>query len=209
MKKKFNWNVYLLTIIVCLLPMIFGTFIYDSLPDKIPGHWGLNGQPDRYDPKWVIIYVLPAIMVVFQTLICAVTDLTKKDPEAKNPKAHRVIRWIIPVITVAVETVTFIYVFNPEINVGKILCMVIGVLWVLIGNYMPKISYEDGLNSMKILPKDKDDYKKMMRIGGYAFVISGLITAIVGIFDEIVAFGVLVGSTIAVAVISLYYTFKK
>jgi uncharacterized membrane protein len=36
---------------------------YPQLPETIPMHWDLNGQVDRYGPKAVALFLMPALMV--------------------------------------------------------------------------------------------------------------------------------------------------
>ncbi|CAN5435461.1 SdpI family protein [soil metagenome] len=41
---------------------------YDQLPEKIPTHWGINGEPDKFTLKqdaWFHFYAMPALLVVW------------------------------------------------------------------------------------------------------------------------------------------------
>ena len=41
---------------------------YDRLPEKIPTHWNIRGEPDQFTPKqdaWVYIYLTPGLLVLW------------------------------------------------------------------------------------------------------------------------------------------------
>ncbi|WP_417337659.1 DUF1648 domain-containing protein, partial [Evtepia gabavorous] len=38
----------ILSLLVILLPMGLGLFLWNQLPDQVPIHFGLNGQADNY-----------------------------------------------------------------------------------------------------------------------------------------------------------------
>lgn len=41
----------ILSLLVILLPMGLGLFLWNQLPDQVPIHFGLNGQADNYAGK--------------------------------------------------------------------------------------------------------------------------------------------------------------
>ena len=42
--KKINMKSLIITSIVCLLPIIFGLIFYNSLPENIAIHWGIDNN---------------------------------------------------------------------------------------------------------------------------------------------------------------------
>ncbi len=50
MSKKFG----LLLFAVTVLSLLGHLFLYPSLPDVIPIHWGVSGQADGFGPKYMI-----------------------------------------------------------------------------------------------------------------------------------------------------------
>ena len=42
MKKKMKWGIW----ITAVLPLLVAALAWSRLPDTIPIHWGLNGQPN-------------------------------------------------------------------------------------------------------------------------------------------------------------------
>jgi len=50
MEKK-NKRTLILSVIICLLPMVLGIAFYNRLPEQMPIHFTINDVPDNYAPK--------------------------------------------------------------------------------------------------------------------------------------------------------------
>ena len=71
----------ILSLLVILLPMGLGLFLWNQLPDQVPIHFGLNGQADNYAGKAFVVFGLPLLMAALQVLLLVVT---MADPKGKN-----------------------------------------------------------------------------------------------------------------------------
>ena len=58
MLKQHKWKL-LVSSLVILLPMIVGLCLWNILPDVIPIHWDINGNPDGFAGKAVAVFALP------------------------------------------------------------------------------------------------------------------------------------------------------
>jgi uncharacterized membrane protein len=76
---------------------------YQSLPDIIPTHFGLNGMPDGFGHKSILLFVpiLVSLMVVFLNVICLfphkfnyMTEITTENAEWQYKKAMRLLRYM-------------------------------------------------------------------------------------------------------------------
>ena len=207
-KKKIVWSTLVLTIIITLIPMVYGTFFYSDLPEKLPGHFNFKNEVDRYDPKWVIIYVLPLVMALLQLTCMLIADLTK-DPEVKEAKVIRLVKWVIPIISNVIVILSIMTALNYSVDVGKAITIFLSLVFIVLGNYTPKLPYEDAKRTGKIVPKSEDVYKKMMIRCGYAFVIGGVFSLITSFFDPVMTIGIILGDCLVIAIYSIYYTFKR
>ena len=66
--KKDSMKVLIISVIVCLLPMVLGIILYDKLPEQMPIHFTINNQPDNYAPKNFALFGIPTIMAIVQAL---------------------------------------------------------------------------------------------------------------------------------------------
>lgn len=72
--------------------------------------------------------------------------------------------------------------FGSKVYVGKSVCLILGILFAIIGNYLPKMSYEVGKNIVHPMPKDEKSFRKITKIMGYSFIIIGIILFILIFF---------------------------
>ena len=49
--EKNNKKILVITVIICLLPIVLGLALYNKLPEKMPIHFTINDVPDNYAHK--------------------------------------------------------------------------------------------------------------------------------------------------------------
>jgi len=77
MEKK-NRMTLIITVIVCLLPMILGAVLYNKLPEQMPIHFNIKNEPDNYASKSFALFGLPIIMAIVQAVCIVVTSKASK-----------------------------------------------------------------------------------------------------------------------------------
>lgn len=172
--KKIDWKTLILTCLVCLLPMIFGIFLYDKLPEQMPVHFNINNEVDRYATKEFAIFGLSGIMILLQIFCCVISDV-KENKNDKKPKLIVIAKWIIPILTIVVSFITFEISLGKSIDVRKCIMIVLGIIYIIMGNYFPKVGYSQMKGKMHPMPKNEQSYRKMSRTLGYTFVIFGIL----------------------------------
>ena len=181
--KKNKSIKYVISIILCLIPLAFGIAVYDKLPENVAIHFTINDTPDNYASKKIAVIAFPIIMAIVQFLCITVMYKYYKNKEnAQEPKMMKIFVWYVPILTISIYTLMILHALNYNIPIGKCVCFLIGIIFIVIGNYMPKMDYETG--SMMIHPKPKDEkaFRKMTRIMGYSFVIGGVAFLIIMFF---------------------------
>ncbi len=207
-KKKFNWSMIILTTVVTLFPILIGMYLYNELPENLPGHFNFKNEIDRYDPKLVVVFIYPSAMALLHFVLCVGTSFQMRKFEKEN-KIFKMVRWIIPVITNVLFIVTISVGMGQTLNVGKIAMALVSAMFIFIGNYMPKMTYEEAKKTINILPKREELYKEFSLKTGYAFVIGGLLALIVSFIDPLVGLGIILGDSVVVAFYSTIYSMKK
>lgn len=183
--KKINFKFIIITMIICLLPMIFGIVMYNELPDKMAVHFDINNEPNNFFPKAVAVFGLPIFMSLFQLICCVMTDLGKKE---NSSKLEKVAKWVLPVTSIVLYITTIIFNLGIEVDVRKIACLLIGIIIILMGNYLPKVKSGDYINiHPKALVENEKIWRKYSRALGYTYVISGVLIAISILFQPIVS----------------------
>lgn len=164
----------ILSVLVCLLPIILGIALYNKLPERMPIHFTINNEPDNYAPKNFALFGIPAIMAVVQAICVICTSQVNKLKNVEKPKIVKIMEWFIPIITVSIYIIMIEVPLGSTVYVGKSICLILGILFMIIGNYLPKMSYEVGKIIFHPTPKDEKTFRKMSKIMGYGFIGVGI-----------------------------------
>ena len=127
----------------------------------------------------------------------------------KTPKKGAlIIKGIPPIISVLVQGGLIAYALDNNFNVSQLTVFVIGILFIILGNYLPKKEFwgkynfnlfglEEGVNEQKVIRA----YALLMTFSGVAIFISGF-------FSSTVALVLIVISAIASTVLPFYLVKK-
>ena len=108
MKQWFKENTKRIVLgsVVTLLPILYGILFWDKLPDSFTTHWGADGVADGASGKAFVVFGIPAIFLALN-LLCAFCTYFDKNNREKNQKAMGVIFWIIPMLSVLINSIVY------------------------------------------------------------------------------------------------------
>jgi uncharacterized membrane protein len=163
---------------------LIGVIVYPSLPDQIPTHWGPTGQIDAYAAKsfWSVFFA-PLMALGLYLLLWFVPYL---DPKRANVIRSKEVYNIVIELVTGLFTVIFIGTLfaanNPSFPMDKIISVGVGVLFIVLGNYMGRVkrNWTIGVRYPWTVSDDVV-WAKTNRLGGRIFMVSGVL-AIVGAF---------------------------
>lgn len=174
MKKHFTKTTWIL-LILCILSFVGHLFIYPMLPDAIPIQWGSDGQVNSWGEKYMDL-VLAALPMI--TLFLMVT-LPNIDPRKENYTKHASIYNLstagITFLLMACSWLSTLAGLGYDVNIHTLIPLIIGVLFLALGNHMPKIrsNYFFGIKTPWTLAND-DVWRKTHKMGGIIFCIMGI-----------------------------------
>ena len=168
------------SVVICLLPILIGVYYYSVLPSEIAIHFGVDGKPDSFMSKDIEIIVLPLFCAILQVVISLSAD-AKNTPK----KGAMLIKSIIPIVSVIGQCVLLTYAMNSSFEVREYTVFTIGIIFMVLGNYLPKKEFwgkynfnlfglEKGVNEQKVIRS----YSKVLVIGGAAIFFSAMINPI-------------------------------
>ena len=166
--KKFKWKIFVITSIVCLLPVLLGIYLWDNLPETMAIHFNIYGEPDNFASKGFVVFGLPMLMVVLQGFCCFINDLNAYK-YGKRKKFETVTKWIIPCMTVVLQIITLGYGLGWNLDIRKAVSLIVGVIFLVIGNYLPKLDY------IKNHDVETEKARKINRFIGYETVGMGIL----------------------------------
>lgn len=213
--KKYKTTI-IITTLITLLPILFGLIVWNRLPEQIATHWGANGQADGYSGKAFAVFGIPCILAVLQLFV---SFIPLNDPKRRNihKKPLTLTFWIIPVMSVIVNGITYAAALGMEIEVGIIISILVGILLIALGNYMPKLqqNYTIGirvpwtLNSTENWNRTHRLGGKTFILGGFLLIIAGFLGSVMGDYGTLAALIVIVLICAGVPAVYSFWLFKK
>ena len=198
---KENKKKLIITSIIILVPIIIGLILWNKLPDKLPTHWNSAGEIDGWSSKAFAVLGLPGFLFAVHW-VCVLAS--SADPKKQNieGKVLNIVLWICPIISVLGAVLMYGVALGMEFRVEKIIPLLVGVVFIVIGNYLPKCnqSYTMGIKLPWTL-NDEENWNRTHRLGGKLWVACGVVIILsmflpnkfmVAIFLSVVAVAVFV-----------------
>ncbi len=208
MIKKYK-GMMLLTSVVTLLPILVGVVLWNRLPDKIATHFGTDMMPDGYSSKAFAVFGLPLVLLALHW-ICMI--ITNTDPKSKNiaEKNMIMVLWICPAISVLVNSLAYGYALNSKLRVGFIIILFMGVLFMIVGNYLPKSrqNYTFGIKLPWTL-NDEENWNKTHRFAGKVWVLCGVLVCLTAVAENPFVFMAIVIAAVVIPTVYSYMLYKK
>ena len=169
-----------ITTAVSLLPIIFGLIVYDKLPDQVPTHWNAAGEIDGWSSKTFAVFGLPCFMAVIGLLVQLGLSA---DPKRRNMPNIMVkfSAWICPLLSLFLVPSTLLAGMGHHINIALITCLIVGAVFLVIGNYLPKCkqTYTMGIRLPWTL-NSEENWNRTHRMSGKLWILGGLLFIILG-----------------------------
>ena len=168
----------LLTSIVILLPIVAGLLLWDWLPDTMNIHWNAAGEADGTAGKAMAVFFPALLMLGFQWLCAAVTG---KSMKGQPTAAIHLSLWICPMLSLMVHSIMYSTALGMEFNLHLLIFVPLGILFAVIGNYMPKVrrNAHMGIKTIWALADDENWYATH-RFGGKVWTAGGLLVIAIG-----------------------------
>lgn len=163
------------SLILFLLPLACILVTYNQLPAQVATHFDVHGTPNGYMSKFLGLYGMWGFMLLLH-IFCVF--MTFKDPKKSNiPEVVlRIILMICPVICLMVTLLIISYSLGYPADITFIVNIVIGLLFIILGNYLPKIkrNYTIGIRTSWALNSD-ENWSRTHRFSGYVLVLTGML----------------------------------
>ncbi|MBN2238957.1 MAG: SdpI family protein [Dehalococcoidales bacterium] len=211
---KFNWRTEILPVVCIIAMFVLAIIAWPNAPESIPIHWGLDGQPDNYAGRFFGLLGAPLIALGVYAIFFV---LPKIDPRKANYEKfwgrYLFMRNLVIITLTCLNIITFLWVRNIVVNMGMAVFMIVGFLFIFLGNYMGKLrqTWFVGIRSPWTLSSE-ESWNKTHRLGGWLFVIIGLAMVIAAPFQVKEAFyatGIAGAVMIVVLYIYSYLIWKK
>lgn len=173
MKEKVNKS-FILKLLLCFVPFIISAVYYNKLPEQVAIHFDNAGTPDNYASKFLAAFGIPALMIVIYLYSWFRNET---DPKKNSSETLRsLFGWFIPILTNLVHIFTISYAMGMAMNLSFYSSLILGLLFIIIGNYLPKCrqNYTLGIKLPWTL-HDTDNWNKTHTLAGWLWIAGGFI----------------------------------
>ena len=207
MKSK---KTLIITSLICLLPMLVGALVYSRLPEQVATHFDLQGNPDGWSSRAFAVFGLPGILLAVNLLI---PFALQADPKHKNMSGAlvNIVIWTVPVVSLLCSGLTLGRALGYDLRIEMMLPVFMGVLFILIGNYLPKTkqSYTMGIKLPWTLASE-ENWNRTHRLAGFLWVIGGAYFVVMSFIGwSLAAFMIPIAVMVLVPTVYSYLLYRK
>lgn len=197
-----KWKIIVSMITIAMTAMV-GIFLWDQLPEQIAVHFNVNNEPDSFMSKAAAIFGIPAGLMAIQ-LLCLLDTHIQMKKYGKNRKILPYIIWLVPAIAMFVMGSIIMFSLDIKFNLTLFVTVFLGVLFVILGNVMPKVT-QNMIFGIRIYwtLKNEDNWFHTHRVGGFVFVIGGILLIFSSLLNNVY---VTAGLVLATAIIPVVYS---
>lgn len=140
--------------------------------------------------------------------VCVWFTLKDNENNQQNPKALRIVFWIIPALSILTNIMDYAFTTGLDFDAERLLCLFLGVLFIVIGNYLPKVRRNSTLGIK--LPwtfSSDENWNATHRLGGKVWFLCGVVVLIGSFLPEMWNFYCLILAVLVACVVPSVYSY--
>ncbi len=197
----------IITSVIILLPMLFGIIMWKQLPDILTTHFGSSGEANGFSGKGFVVFGMPIIFLALHFITLLFISLDRGQLQ-QTAKALNIVFWMMPAISIFANTVIYSAALDKSFNLPMLIPMLLGVSFILMGNYMPKIKQNSTLGiKVTWALRNEENWNKTHRLGGKVMVIGGFIMMLSAFLPIEATVGVLIAVISIFAIFPIIYSY--
>lgn len=177
---KYSLKTELSSLLIVIASWLLGWYFYNHFPAQVVTHWNFYGNPDSWGKGTTNALVIPSIITGMYLLFLALPFLDpKKERYQEFAKVYTIFKNLLMLVMLIVFLASGLYNLGFNIQIQYVVPSTIGLLMIVIGNYMGKIkpNWFMGIRTPWTLSSETV-WQKTHRMGGYAFILFGFLIII-------------------------------
>ncbi len=183
MKKAINYIIWP----ILVAPLAYLAAVWQKLPEKVPMHYNIRGEVDRYGNRKELLFLLIGMFALNIGLYFLLTNLDRIDPKRKyNANNKQKLQRMAIAVCLFMSAITCYILYTSSAGHTSLkpnfIVIIVGILLAVLGNYMYNIkpNYFAGLRLPWTLQSDSN-WKKTHLLAGKLWFTGGLLIAIAGL----------------------------
>jgi uncharacterized membrane protein len=188
--------------------------VYPKLPASMPTHWDISGHPNGWSSRFWGAWLMPIFMVGLWALMRVLPAIDpRRSNYAKFGGAFEGVIVSIMLFMLGMHIIVLRAALGYPVAIERVLPVAIGVLFIAIGNLLPRMrpNWFLGIRTPWTLSSDRV-WEKTHRFGGNVFVLAGVLMLLSGLvvpqWGQLVIFTIVALCTASVLIYS-YVEWKR
>ena len=206
MFKQNKWKLVVSSLAI-LLPILAGVCFWNKLPDQVPMHWNAQGEVDGYGSRAMLVFGMPAVMLAVHWVAVFITALDPKNRD-QSQKVMGLTLWIVPIVSLFLSAIMYPMAMGHALPITKLTMSWIGLLFVVLGNYMPKCKQNSTIGIRVPWTLDNEEnWNATHRFAGRMWVGGGLLILACMLLPSSVFMGAVIALSLVLTVSTIVYSY--
>lgn len=193
--------------LLILVPIVIGLALWNSLPAQMISHWGADGVADGMASKPVMIFAVPLVLLVLHWVSLYFT-LRDQIRRAQSEKAVALMFWVLPAISLIICGMMYVVGLEREINVSVLMSVVFALLFIVVGNLMPKVRRNRTIGiKIRWTLENEENWNRTHRFAGRLWVAGGFVLLPMMLLPEMAAVRAMIGVVIIMVLAPMLYSY--
>ena len=189
--------------------VLFTIAVYSRLPDIVPIHWGVSGEPDGFAPKEWAVILLPVIaLIVYGFLVAVRRHVWRAAGDTAFARASE------KTIALVISFLSFVHIvmlgsaLGWTVDVPRVIVLGIGVMLILLGFQMVEMPRNPwfGIRTLWTLRSDRV-WRRTHQVGSRVMVICGVAMGFSTLLSPPWMVGVVLLTAVAMVVSTIGYSY--
>jgi uncharacterized membrane protein len=199
----------ILALLIIAAQVLISAVTYPFMPAQVPSHFDAAGNVNGYLPKLVNAILVPGISIVLFLILRFITkigpNLGYRNERRANMQVVNLIMVGILLFMLVIQLLVTANALGMHVDISFVVSLAVSVLFIFLGNYLGKLrrNFWAGIRTPWTLASDVV-WERTHRLGGWLFVLAGLIGLITSFFPSLRIYGLLVPLIVVVIVLVVY-----
>ncbi len=196
---------------IIAIPFIYLAYVWKDLPEKVPMHWNILGEIDRWGDKQELL-IIPFVLPLLVYLVFLLVPLI--DPKRQINKMGGKYYNFKFILTLFVSVIALFVIYtakNQSLSNPNYIFIFIGFLFAVMGNFFKTIrpNYFIGIKTPWTL-ENETVWKETHLLAGKLWFVGGLLIILCSlVFNKSLGSTIFITITIIISVIPIVFSYLR
>jgi uncharacterized membrane protein len=189
--------------------LVFSLAVYSKLPDQVPTHFNLEGEPDDWSSRTLAAFGMP----VFASVMVVLFNLFPKiSPRRTNLDRFEDTYWIVANVVIAFMAALHVLILGRAmgwpVDITSSTLLGVGLLFMIVGNVLPRTrsNWWMGIRTPWTM-ENENVWRATHRLAGKTFMLGGGITVVAALLPPAIRPWIAIGALAIAGFIPVIYSY--